>query len=203
MNRIGIILGFISLLSISLHPQKTISIEDYARDYVDGKKSLQNDGVTYVKDINNIRDKYVGNWFGLCDGKLITFKIRKFTEINDVLPPEIKLDVLSIRHKITKTGVGEVIDDTMNLDDNDPLVITGSYLDTKYGNYVLDFITKDRTCGRDGTLYIKTDSKNTDTVLKCTLILDSKFVDNTVCSESDNYKYLPKHFVLLKSNNSN
>ncbi len=169
---------------------QTISVEDHGLNYV-GKKSLVKAGITYVKDVNNVLDKYVGTWVGENDGKHISFVVKKVTYTTRFA--KIKFDKLLIKH-ITKVN-GVIVDNTVTLEDTDPLVIKGSYL-AKSGNYVLNYISKDRDCAQHGSLYIYIDNNNT--TLKCLLILDAEFIDPTVCDGVDVFKYIPETFELTK-----
>lgn len=187
-NELILIMSFlISLCSTA----QTISIEDHGLNYV-GKKSPVKEGVTYVKDVNNVLDKYIGTWTGQSDGKNITFVISEITYTSDSF--NIKFDKLIIKH-ITKVN-NIAIDDTTILEDTHPLVIKGYYLaDT--GHYVLNYISKERDCAQDGKLYIYIDDNNT--TLKCSLIRQAEFINPEVCDGVDVFKFIPETFELTKS----
>jgi len=184
----------IALFLISIcSTAQVISVEDYGSNYLN--KGLTEDGITHVKDFNNVLDKYEGTWTGESNGKQITFAIKSITHINDVGNlPIIKFDKLLIKHIIKVNNVA--IDDTTILEDTHPRVIEGSYLaDT--GHYVLHYISKERDCAQDGKLYIYIDNNNT--TLKCSLIRQAEFINPEVCDGVDVFKFIPETFELTKS----
>ena len=77
---------------------QTIAIEDF-QDYVkQNKHGLLNGG--YIKDVNNVLDKFVGTWKGTQNSKNYEFVIVKVTKNDGVL----KEDKLLMRYKITDSN---------------------------------------------------------------------------------------------------
>lgn len=182
------------LMGFATNAQHNITLKEYGSVYY--KRGLIGTGITYVKDLNNIRDKYVGTWRGTRDGKTVTFYIEKYTRVSDLSTPNITFDELLIRYRITAGS--NVIIDTTSLEDTNPLVISSSYL-ANSGSYVFHYIAKESKCGQSGHLYVDYDSVNTQ--LRTTINLEHRFVDGAQCKGVDLYKYIPKYLVLSKISN--
>jgi hypothetical protein len=104
----------------------------------------------YLKDINNLLNKYLGTWKGTFEDKNYTFIITKFK--HDFLG--ITVDELLIRYLITTTN-GAVIEDTRSLPDTSPYVIKGDYFSKGATYYVSNYLGKNSGCGQKGTVFIR------------------------------------------------
>lgn len=70
---------FIGCLILTIFGCKAqiIPVEEY-RNYLDNEIEIP-DGA-YIKDVNNLLDKYVGTWIGVQNSKTYEFRISKLTE---------------------------------------------------------------------------------------------------------------------------
>ncbi len=145
MKRITVILiAFLNILSCK-SPLITIEdFEDYPHDLPDG---------AYIKDVNNILDKYVGTWNGTYHNKNYEFVVVKYTaDYTNNASLNFKEDLLLIRYKITDS-LGKVLANTLKVPNGDKYIIRGSYL-AKSGSYVLSYLGLNGKCGQNGTVYI-------------------------------------------------
>lgn len=116
----SILLGFILFSTLSCKAQ-IIPIES-KKNYIGTGISLP-DNVTYIKDVNNILDRYVGIWKGDYDGKNYQLIITKYINTYN----GIMEDCLLMRYLITGVN-GAIIEDTRILSDNSPYVVESRYL---------------------------------------------------------------------------
>jgi hypothetical protein len=134
----------ITLFTVLSCKAQIIPVEDfesYTQELPDG---------VHVKDINNLLDKFVGTWVGTFDNKDYEFRVLKYTRISTI--SDKKFDKLLIRYKITN-NFGKVMANTLNLPNESPLVIKGSYL-AATGSYVLNYIGLNHNCGQNGSIFI-------------------------------------------------
>ena len=113
---------------------------DYSTDVPDG---------AYIKDINNLFDKYIGTWVGVHDGKNYELVVIGYTESY----LGITEDKLIIKYKITDLS-GNILANTLDVSDNDLSVITGDYLDENGETYHLDYMGENFVCGQNGYILI-------------------------------------------------
>ena len=78
---------------------------------------------TYIKDVNNLFDEFIGVWEVSYDNKIYEFHIVSHT--NSIDEDTIE-DVLLIRHKITDSN-GTVLENTTGLLNGDISIISGKY----------------------------------------------------------------------------
>ncbi len=104
----------------------------------------------YVKDVNNLLDKYVGVWKGTYLNKNYEFRIIKITD-NDI-KLQYKEDKLLIRYKITDNVRNELVN-TLNLPNDNKYIINGKYL-ANSGGYLLNYLGLKGECGQNGDVYI-------------------------------------------------
>lgn len=135
-----VVLILLIILSCKSKIIKVENFENYNSDLPDG---------AYIKDVNNVLDKYVGTWKGVFEGNNYEFRIIKKTEDN--LDLKYKEDLLLMRYKITDSS-GNIIENTLSLPDNDVLVVSGIHL-TESGGYLLNYVGRD-DCGQNGDIYI-------------------------------------------------
>ncbi|MDA9339701.1 hypothetical protein N9Q68_01885 [Polaribacter sp.] len=162
MKNIGIVL-MVLLTTLSCRAQ-IIAVEDfenYNQDLEDG---------AYIKDINNVLDKYVGTWKGTYSGKNYEFKVIKVTKDNVNL--KYKHDKLLMRYKITDSS-NNIIVNTLDLPNGDIYIVRGSYLRNDGGGYVLDYQGLDAECGQNGTIYISV-SDATNEIMKLGFLVDGE-----------------------------
>ena len=136
---------FIGIIIISLSCKaQIIAVEDFP-DYT---KELK-DGA-YIKDINNVLDKYTGVWTGNQNKTNYQFIVNKYTDIDKRL--KYAHDRLIVKYKITDNK-GVVIEDTTNLPSDSYLVMFGKYL-SKQGQYVLYYQGSNANCGQNGDVFL-------------------------------------------------
>ncbi|QTD36295.1 hypothetical protein JL193_08965 [Polaribacter batillariae] len=158
MKKLNIILVF-TLLSLSCKAQHIIPVEKVV-EYRNTNEGLLGDkDYVYVKDINNLLDKFVGTWKGIYESKNYEFEIIKITDDRG----EVKEDMLLMRYKITDAS-GNLIENTLNLPNDNMYVIRGEYL-AKTGSYVLDYMGKKGECGQNGTIFISANGNKMDLFL--------------------------------------
>lgn len=146
-----IVLGCMLIIAISCKAQTIVPVEK-SIDYMIAGNGIP-DG-TYLKDVNNLLNKYIGTWKGTYEGKNYTFVITKFKDVF----LGITEDKLLIRYLITTTN-GVVIEDTRSLSDTSTYVIEGSFFSKDLSYYGLNFFGKNSICGNQGTVFIR--MKNT------------------------------------------
>ncbi len=151
MKNTLIFLGIMLIISLSCKAQ-IIAVEDFP-DY---NKDLE-DGA-YIKDINNVLDKYTGTWAGHQNDTIYQFVVDKYTDIDERL--KYTHDRLIIKYKITNSD-GEVIEDTTNLPDESTLVMFGRYL-SKQGQYVLYYQGSNSDCGQNGDVFLSVLDRNSN-----------------------------------------
>lgn len=145
------LIGFVIILfTISCKSQSILPLENLV-NYINTDTGIPSQ-ITYVKDINNILDKYVGNWKGNSSDKSYFFQIEKIVEQSEVTG--IRYDMLVIKYKITSVKLGEVIVDNLNFPNNHFSVMSGWYLSKSGTNYVLIYQGFDYLCGDRGDVYI-------------------------------------------------
>jgi hypothetical protein len=145
----------------------------------------------YIKDINNVLDKYVGTWKGTYNAKNYEFKIVKYTESNLQQSLNYKEDLLLMYYKITASN-GSVIENTLNLPNTSNFSIKGSYLSNN-GSYVLDYIGLNSNCGQNGTIFIST--YNNDNKMRLGLYVNGELDFN--CTTGAVEQVLPVNGIKL------
>jgi len=106
----------------------------------------------YIKDVNNLLDKYEGTWIGTYSGKEYKVAIEK--KKSNFLG--ITGDILLLRYKITDSNGQEIIN-TLNISDEDTRIVDGEYLENggEPGEYyVMDYLGEESMCGQKGSIYI-------------------------------------------------
>lgn len=171
MKKIIFILATLFII-FSCKAQHIIPVEE-AVNYRNTEGGLLGDrDYVYVKDVNNLLDKYVGTWKGTYNNKNYEFKIVKITTDDG----ELKKDLLLMRYKITDSS-GTVLANTLNLPNTSYYVIRGSYLASS-GGYKLSYIGLNSECGQNGTIYISAYGAN-NTKLQLLLMVRGEIHDCT------------------------
>ncbi len=152
MKSIYLILIFF-LINLSTKAQQVIPIEEY-NTYIENLSEEETipDG-TYKKDVNNLLNKYTGNWAASYKNKEYLFNIKKST----IEALGIKSDVLLIRYKIIDSS-GNEIRNTFSLSDEDSGVIKGyGFQKEKENIYWLFYLgvnDNEVECGDSGKIYL-------------------------------------------------
>ena len=148
MKILNIIILILVFTTLSCKAQHIIPVEK-AVEYRNSNEGLLGDkDNVYVKDINNLLNKFIGTWKGNYNSKNYEFRVNKIT--ND--RGQVKEDMLVMRYKIIKNSGDELVN-TLNLENSDKYIIRGDYL-AKTGSYVLNYIGINAECGQNGTIFI-------------------------------------------------
>lgn len=162
--------------------------------YWDSEDGLP-EGTTYVKDVNNLLDKYVGTWTGMYAGKQYEFHIVKITEQSSS-GSGIMYDELNLYYKITENGV--IIEDTTSLMPEhqgtpgeltqqvpDFMLATGDLLMNK--TYTFNYNGRNADCGQSGTIYISVGWDNNPNKMKLYLLPGGDHISSENCIEIANH----------------
>jgi hypothetical protein len=147
MKKIITLISILMFTSISCKSQ-IIAVENFNTYKKNGNEITEG---TYIKDVNNILNKFIGTWSGNHNNINYEFKIIKNTK-NFKTRPSIKKDELILRYKITNTN-GNVIENTLSLPNDSPFVMKSGYV-AKTGSYVFSYIGKDVACGQNGWVFM-------------------------------------------------
>ena len=139
-----LILGFIVLTTLSCKAQ-ILPLEDVLK-YIDAGNGIPKN-ITYIKDVNNVLDKYVGTWKGTYNNRSYEFRIVKVTN----KPGRITEDRLLMRYVISDVN-GTIVEDTRALPETSPYVVEGDYYDRDV--YFLYYGGKESLCGQIGHIII-------------------------------------------------
>lgn len=152
-----LILGFIILSNLSCKSQTILPLEEVIKYVISGNGIPKN--ITYIKDVNNILDKYVGTWKGTYNSRNYEFNITKYTSNYKNLLE----DKLLMRYVISDVN-GIIIEDTRALPDTSPYVIKGDYVDNSF--YELYYIGKESLCGQIGSIIIDIQPNSNNNVMR-------------------------------------
>lgn len=133
---------FITALSCKA---QIIPVEEH-KNYLESENEIPKG--SYIQDVNNLLDKYIGTWVGTYDNKTFEVIINEIT----VSFLKITVDELQLRYKITDNDEN-IIADTTNEPDDSYLIVSGKYL-TRPNLYVMTYIGEEGNCGQDGDLLL-------------------------------------------------
>jgi hypothetical protein len=186
-----IIFSFLILTVLSCKAQ-ILPIENLI-DYIEAEDTGIPENITYIKDVNNLLDKYIGTWIGSYDNKTYEFIIVKVTrDLYGTME-----DKLEMRYKITDTN-GAVIENTTFLPDDSPFIIKGSYL-ARTAFYVLTYIGQEADCGQHGDLFIAVGYHNDNNIMKASLSVIGDLILASDCPNGEAEQILPtEQFTLTK-----
>ena len=174
----NIFLKIILMLLFSNTYSQILPVEDlkyYRYSTSEEKRSLDTDGITYVKDVNNKLSKFVGAWKGEVLGTEYTFKIEKFLRVSE--NTGIKFDKLIMRYRVaTKDGV---VKDIFNLGTENYLAIKGSEL-AEDNVYVFYYLGEESLCGQRGYFHVISIDSNT---IELVFTPNYHMIDNHSCPE--------------------
>jgi len=111
----------------------------------------------YIKDVNNLLNKYIGTWSGTYNNKTYEFFIQKITRESDIRP--LIFDELVIRYRITASD-NTILEDTSNLPDSSPFIVNGWYITNNNRVYVLNYVGEEAECGQEGNIFIEVSPTN-------------------------------------------
>ncbi len=125
-----------------------------------GEIETQIKGITHIKDVNGVLDRFVGTWKGTFDGKRLEIVVKKYTRdisqaVKSYHPIGLKWDQLVLKHKITDQN-GTVLYSTLNLGDDNPALMQKDEFRNSY-TYTFHYDGKDYKCGDNGyvSFYLK------------------------------------------------
>ena len=131
---------------------KEVTNEDREQFYT------QVQGITHIKDVNGVLNKFIGTWKGAFDGKQLEIVIKKYIldysrYVNkDYHSGSLLWDQLVLKHKLTDQN-GVVLANTLNLPDNDEYVMFKDAYHDSY-TYAFNYFGKDYKCGDNGYVFI-------------------------------------------------
>lgn len=155
-NYVTIIALFILSLSCKAQYNSIVPLEDYY-SYVGNNNITQG---TYLKDVNNVLNKYVGTWKGEFDGKHYILKANKASRTTT--SGKMKEDLIYIRYTI-KDANDNIIEKTIDVANASALQ---GYLFNKDNSEVYSLLyygkeAEEVKCGNRGKMYIQTLDDNT------------------------------------------
>ncbi|UFH30890.1 hypothetical protein LNP04_12985 [Chryseobacterium sp. C-71] len=178
MKNIILVLSFLMFTTISCSAQNTMSLEEAAvyPEQLDGRMLPPN--TTYLKDINNSLNKYVGTWRGNLNGKKYEYNLIK--KINDGSPDgKVRRDRLVGRLRITDSN-GNVVYNTFTEPDDNNTNFFGKNFQSDLKAYKMYFVGNSVGCAEYGDVYlrIKPTTPNQMTIL---MLPDNDIVVEGVC----------------------
>lgn len=179
------------LLSISCKAQTTISLEQaYEYNKIDSIGIPMT--VTYVKDINNRLDQFVGTWKGTYNGKTYEFRFIKKLNFGSY---SVKWDKL-IGRVLIKDSNGTIIYNTTNVTDDTKTGFEGYTFQSS--SYMLNFYNMNDTYCNDGGVVYMGISKTNPKIMYLSLSRDIDWVDLKKCPNYSTYvPILPKDKITL------
>jgi len=142
---------------------------------------------TYIKDVNNVLNKFTGTWIGSYDNKNYEVVIEQTT----ISYLQILNDILLLRYKITDAN-GTVLLNT--LPDDSDYVVMGEYVNPS-GSYQLDYGGYEYDCGQSVTIFIKTFNNNTQ--MKLYLYLGESPYNEIDCPNGFAEQVFPTHTQII------
>jgi hypothetical protein len=183
-----IILGILIVCNLSCKAQSIVPLEKLA-EYIHEEKDVP-ESVTYLKDVNGIRDKYVGTWKGNYNSKNYELVFEKRTTSEDRLTE----DGLIMRYLITDTS-GAVLEDTRGESDNSPYTAESYYFDKTY--FVLSYIGRQNQCGQGGRLFVMLPKNTNNTTMELFLTPRQDFILEQNCPNGAAPQLFPKTKMTL------
>ncbi len=183
-----LILGFIILSNLSCKSQTIMPLEE-VKNYINSENGIPKN-ITYIKDVNNVLDKYVGTWKGTYNNRNYEFRILKITN----KPGRITEDRLMMRYVISDSN-GTIIEDTRALPDTSSYVIKGDYLDGSF--YELYYIGKESLCGQIGSIIIDIQPNSNNKVMRMLFLPQQEILSLTDCPNGSATQIMPLNNLIL------
>lgn len=142
------ILIILTLSIISCHAQ-TVSLETLAQCQQENPPFQCPENFSYVKDINNLLNKYVGTWKGTLNGKTYEFYFIKKENVGD----DIKDDRLIGRFRVTNS-TGTVLYNTLNETNDNETNFFGTNFQPNLEAYKVYFVGNSE-CVEYGDVYLR------------------------------------------------
>ena len=183
-----LIIGYLFMIALSCKAQGIVAVEKnyYFRDNNKGIPSG-----TYLKDVNNLFDKYVGTWKGTYNNREYTFYITKYTDYRK----DVTEDEILVRYLITNPD-GSVVEDIRSDTDDGDYIISGDMFSKNADYYYMIYAGREAHCGQTGTLVLRPKSP---TLLKVSLIPEKILLDPAECPNGRPAQLFPLDgFILTK-----
>ncbi|MEC4050992.1 DUF6705 family protein [Flavobacterium sp. SUN046] len=117
---------------------------------------------SYIKDMNNEYDPYLGTWEGTWDNKKITFYLTKVEHqrINYSQDDYQYRDIVIAKYKVVDLTTGTIIEDSTNITDFDDIDLRATRVNRNYN--FLDFLYFGRAskCGLNANVFMYRDLNN-------------------------------------------
>ncbi len=183
-----LILGFIILLNLSCKAQTILPLEEVAK-YLDSGNGIPKN-ITYIKDVNNILDKYLGTWKGTYNSRNYEFIITKYTSNYKNLLE----DKLLMRYVISDSN-GTIIEDTRALPDTSSYVIKGDYWEKS--SYFLYYMGKESLCGQKGSIIIDIQPNSNDSKIRLFFMEQQEILSLKDCPNGNAIQIMPVNDLIL------
>ncbi|WP_395049515.1 DUF6705 family protein [Flavobacterium sp.] len=183
-----LILGFIILSNLSCKAQTILPLEEVAK-YLDSGNGIPKN-ITYIKDVNNILDKYVGTWKGTYNSRNYEFRITKYTSNYKNLLE----DKLLMRYVISDSN-GTIIEDTRALPDTSSYVIKGDYWEK--ASYFLYYIGKESLCGQKGSIIIDIQPNSNNNKMRLFFMEQQEIISLKDCPNGNAAQIMPVNDLIL------
>lgn len=189
MKNLLLSFGFLSIVSISA---QTLPVEQL--NEVTGNVSEQIEGITHIRDVNGVLNKFEGTWKATFSSGELEIVIKKYTRDHSLFvqsyhPDPLFWDELIGKYKITDQN-GVVKENTLDLpDDSLDFLIKHKFYDES--TYTFDYLGAEHKCGDNGYLILW--HKNDTTIH---LKYAYKGERSSTCSEQAE-KSLPINTILI------
>jgi len=186
-----ILIASIILTTLSCKAQ-IVPVEQVLWDFDNVEEGV----TTYIKDVNNVFDAYVGTWKGTLNNIEYSFIITEKTVVYDE-DYNINQDKLLMRHKIVDLTTNTIIEDATAISDEDvpsegALFIRNSSGGLTYKFYYIGVDEEKVECGQSGDVYITLKNSNTQMYL---VLMPS--YDTGDCTTGLTEQILPTEGILL------
>ena len=182
-----LILGFIILMNLSCKAQ-ILPVENKI-NYINSENGIPRN-IIYIKDVNNVLDKYIGTWKGIYNNRNYEFSIVKITN----KPGRITEDRLMMRYVISESN-GTIIEDTRALPDTSPYVIEGDYIDGSF--YELYYGGKESLCGQKGSIIIDIQPNSNNNTMRLLFLPQQEILSLKDCPNGSATQIMPLNNLIL------
>lgn len=183
-----LILGLIILTNLSCKSQSILPLEEVIK-YVNSENGIPKN-ITYIKDVNNILEKYVGTWKGIYNNRNYEFILTKYTSNYKNLLE----DKLLMRYVISDVN-GTIIEDTRALPDTSPYVIKGDYVDGSF--YELYYGGKESLCGQKGSIIIDIQPNSNNNLMRMLFLPQQEILSLKDCPNGSATQIMPLNNLIL------
>ncbi len=171
------ITSFVTILWYCNSYSQILPVEDFKDAYVfnENDPSMFDDGINYIKDVNNKLPKFTGTWKGQQDGITYEFRIEEY--LNEEPLIDFKKDNLVMRYKLSNAS-GD-IENTLQLGLDEPLIIIGNYMNSD-STYMFTYSGREGRCGQRGEVFV---SLLSNSQMNLVLLPHRGFINGNVCTK--------------------